>query len=330
VRGFQNFIYAGASISTVLVEYCIGIHTVIAFDMEHLPLVTLANVLVYLGSHDIASLYLTCKSFEPNGNVMNRAIGLVIKTQYGMDSCPFLFEDDPLWPRSALILKSAEMVRIKKLLIGAISFEDESNFNIQKQVFVSKAWILALRKQCQLYEQFLLQFRSTKKKSKAQRQISLLNQEEAQANERNIQEAKDLIICSHGNLLPLCWSTGRSKRMVLPRCSWKKIISLIRSKKTCFISSEIECRKCLEEKEEADKKQQEQKHDRFEKELAGSNGSALLDLFLRKNGYPKELFSPNSTNRESFLSFSHASIGTYFLVSFPMIVSIFLFVSALS
>ncbi|KAF1335306.1 hypothetical protein FI667_g1089, partial [Globisporangium splendens] len=300
--------------------------------MERLSLGVLAHLFELLTARDVAQLTATCTALHPREPIVQDAVALVVKHRFG-DVLASLREDDPLWPRSVLVLRVAEVLTLKKWLGSASiqSYEDAASSCASKSsVIVSKAWFLAWKKRSQGYEQFLMRFRHTKKKqqqrerqlqtrSKKEKKLGMWTNGAAAAEAHKVvdteaaatREAGDLVVCQHGDLLPVPLCVGRSKRVVISKSMFTKM-SLYASDLRGFPLYSSDCEKCTEEKEAKEREVEQRRQERFESQIAGSND--LLDLLLRKSGYPNELFSPASSRGNTHLSLHHSVGKTYFLV----------------
>lgn len=295
--------------------------------MDRLSLGVLAHLFELLTARDVAQLTVTCAALHPREPIVQDAVALVVKHQFG-DVLANLREDDASWPRTVAILRAAEVMTLKKWIASACvqSYEDAAAACSSKaSVVVSKAWLLAWKKRCQGYEQFLMQFRHTKKKQQQRERLqqtrsgrktaALLTQQPAtkfvDAEIAATREAAGMIVCPHGEMLPVSLCVGRSKRVVMSKSLFNKL-SLYASDLRGFPLYSSDCSVCSQEKEEREKEAEILKQERFESQIAGSND--LLDLLLRKSGYPNELFSPASSRGNTHLSLSHCGGKTYFVV----------------
>lgn len=295
--------------------------------MECLSLGVLAHLFELLTAKDVAQLTATCTALHPREQIVQDAVALVVKHRFG-DVLSSLREDDPVWPRSVAVLRAAEVMTLKKWLASASvqSYEDAASSCTSKTSFiVSKAWFLAWRKRCQSYEQFLMQFRHTKKKQQQRERqqtrskkdkygttgAAVVAQRCTDTEIAATREAGDLIVCPHGDMLPGSLCVGRSKRVVISKSVFNRM-SLYASDLRGFPLYAPDCWTCVQEKEAKEREAELYKQERFESQIAGSND--LLDLLLRKSGYPNELFSPASTRGNTHLSLNHCVGKTYFLV----------------
>lgn len=294
--------------------------------MEHLPLSSLALLFELLTARDVAQLTAVCSALHPHHEPnAYAALELVVKRRWGA-SLASLREDDARWPRSASVLRAAEVVSVKTWL-GTAQSTDLATAG----VVVSKAWLLAWRRRCQNHEQFLQQFRLSKKK---QQQRERRQQSAARvvrkATARTCDEtahvvplaafdtdaavtrdAGRLIVCPHGAMLPAALCVGRLRRVVVPKAVFNKL-ALYTLDVRGFPLHAPDCWTCVQEREAKERETELQRQARFEAQIAGSND--LLDLLLRKSGYPNELFSPTSTRGSTHLSLSHCMGKSYFLV----------------
>lgn len=293
--------------------------------MDRLSLNVLTHLFELLTAKDVAQLTTTCTALHPREQVVQDAVALVVKHRFG-GVLANLREDDASWPRAVATLRAAEVMTLKKWIASASvqSYEDAASACSSKaSVIVSKAWLLAWKKRCQGYEQFLMQFRHTKKKQQQRERLqqtrtgrTALSQQPAvkkfvDTEVAATREAADMIVCPHGEMLPVSLCVGRSKRVVVSKPLFNKL-SLYASDLRGFPLYSSDCSVCSQEKEEREKEAEIHKQERFESQIAGSND--LLDLLLRKSGYPNELFSPASTRGNTHLSLSHCVGKTYFLV----------------
>ncbi|RLN91040.1 hypothetical protein BBJ28_00005228 [Nothophytophthora sp. Chile5] len=312
--------------------------------MEHLPVGLLAHLFELLAARDVLQLSLTTRSLSPSEPVVQLALERLITQHFG-DVAGFLRADDALWPRSLVVLRGVEMLRMKEVLARSAvrSFEDAADCRPSCMV-VSRAWLVAWKKRCQGFEQYLLQFRMTKKKllqrerntkrkSRKQRNVS-----ETLAIERlrieatsggaatakaALSEAGAMIVCAHGNLLPASQCVSRAKRAIVANDTYRDLA--VYAPELCGfpLRSCCDCGTCVLEQEARELEAEEKKKARFDGEIAGSG--ALLELLQRKNGYPKGLFSPTeggaavSSHQQQQLAphlsiNGHSKYATYFLV----------------
>ncbi|TMW60501.1 hypothetical protein Poli38472_000543 [Pythium oligandrum] len=285
--------------------------------MEHLSLIELAHLFEFLVARDVASVTRTCRALSADEPVVQQAIGLVLKHRFG-DVLGFLREEQDDWPRSPLLLRCAEVLRVKQILSTAVfAPEDGSLATKRSPVIISKAWTLAWKKRCQLYEQFVQQFRLTKKKQQQQRdkrnKAAVVRTGDFKDSEAvATKEASALIVCPHDKLLPLSFCVARARRAVVSRASFRVLSAYAHDVRGFSTLSTPDCIDCLQEKAETDRQEELQRQERFEMEIGSSVG--LVDLLLRKNGYPNELFSPATSRGNTLLSLSHNTHHTFYLV----------------
>lgn len=278
--------------------------------MEHVPLSVLAQLFELLTARDVLQLSRTCRALAPHSPVVRDALELVITHRFG-DVTPYLRADDQLWPRSLLTLHCAEMVRMKDILAltTVLPFEDAGSCR-GTSLIVSKAWLVAWKRSCLAHEQFLAQFRPSKKKQQQQQRCIVKKHSkkhkvvESSSVERAIadanvavQAAGRMIVCPHDRLLPLNQCIGRCKRVILTRGAYRKLAVYAPELQVFPLLESSDCSDCVEEYEAREQKLEEMKRSRFESEIAGSD--ALVDLLLRKTGYPNNLFAPNHGTRNS-------------------------------
>ncbi|GLD91534.1 hypothetical protein PINS_up000067 [Pythium insidiosum] len=284
--------------------------------MEHLSLCQLSTLFEFLTARDIAQLSQCCRALQPSESVVQSAIGLVIKHRFG-DVLGFLREDDPLWPRSLLVLRCGEVLRVKHVLSTAVFSPDTATAPVlpRSAVLLSRAWTLAWKKRCQLYEQYVSQFRVSKKKQRraattttTTAALTAFVDTEAAAT----RDAGALIVCPHDLLLPLSFCVARAKRAVVSRAGFRVLATFASDVRGFPVGSSSDCLTCVQDKDAADREQEQRRQERFEEQIAGS--TELVDLLLRKNGYPNELFSPATTRGNTLLSLSHNDHHTYYLV----------------
>lgn len=292
--------------------------------MEHLPLSALALVFELLTARDVAHLTASCTALQPREATVRDALALVVKRRFGAELAS-LRADDDRWPRCVAVLRAAEVLAVKRWLAGAQAFEDA-----RAGVVVSKAWMLAWRKRCQGFEQFLAQFRLSKKNERRQQQQQTTTRgrkaERAGSSSSSskalalaaldtdaaaTRDAGRLIVCPHGAKLPAALCVGRFKRVVVSKAVFAKL-ALYAPDVRGFPLDAPDCWTCVQEREAKTREAELERQARFEAQIAGSND--LLDLLLRKSGYPNELFSPASTRGSTHLSLSHCVGKSYFLV----------------
>ncbi|KAJ0410568.1 hypothetical protein ATCC90586_006592 [Pythium insidiosum] len=300
--------------------------------MEHLSLCQLSTLFEFLTARDIAQLSQSCRALQPSEAAVQTAIGLVIKHRFG-DVLGFLREDDPNWPRSLLVLRCGEVLRVKQVLSTAVFAPDAAPAVAPRTaVLLSKAWTLAWKKRCQLYKQYVAQFRVTKKKQRraatTSRSAVVSDAAFADSEAAATRDASALIVCPHDRLLPLPFCVARAKRAVVSRSGFRVLATFTSDVRGFPVVSTPDCLTCVQDKDAADREQEQRRQERFEEQIAGS--TELVDLLLRKNGYPNELFSPATTRGNTLLSLSHNDHHTYFLVPKKWLVQWRQFVRSLS
>lgn len=291
--------------------------------MEHLPDSLLAHLFSLLSARDILQLVSTCRSLSPFTPCIQLALERVIKRRFE-NFTSFLEASSTHWPRSLAVLRSAEVLYIKELLArSTVRSFDDVNLCSPNSVFVSRAWLSAFKRRCQDFEQYLLQFRRTKRQ---QRRHNALKKRDNVALEglklaanSSLVEAGAMIVCAHDALLPVGQCVGRSRRAIISGEIFRKIVNFAPELRGFVLRSCCDCTTCVVEQEAKELKAEEKKRNRFDAEIAGSDD--LLELLERKNGFPKGLFSPMELdgNRQQQLA-PHLSVGgrsnyaTYFLV----------------
>jgi hypothetical protein len=310
--------------------------------MERVPPPVLAQLLELLPARDVLQLALSCRALAPHSPAVREALQLVISLRFG-DVTPFLRADDARWPRSLLTLRCAEVLRVKDLLARAavVPFEDAASCR-GTSVVVSKAWLVAWKRSSQVYEQFLLQFKLSKKKQQQQRARSTgggsdgvrsgrrkaadagsdhaADRALVDANAAALKSAGSMIVCAHDRLLPLVQCVGRSRRVILTRGTFKRLSVYAPELRAFPLASSADCNDCILEQDAREQEVEEKKRTRFEAEISGSD--ALVELLLRKTGYPTNLFAPRDTSlapgSPRALSLVHcgarANASSYFLV----------------
>ncbi|KAG6609595.1 uncharacterized protein IUM83_00418 [Phytophthora cinnamomi] len=291
--------------------------------MEHLPEGLLAHLFALLPARDVLQLSSTCRALSVSSPCVQQALERVVTRQFG-DVTAFLPAASDHWPRSLTVLRSAEMLRMKELLSrsSARSFEDAAQC-APSSVVVSRAWLGAYKKRCQAFEQFLLQFRRTKRQQRRQnaakkRDVVAVEKLKIAANS-SLREAGAMIVCAHDSLLPAAQCVGRSRRAVVSAEVFREIAVYAPELRGFTLCSCIDCTTCVLEQEARELEAEERKRARFDGEIAGSE--EMLELLQRKNGFPKGLFSPLDTvgSRQQQLA-PHLSLNgrskyaTYFLV----------------
>jgi hypothetical protein len=268
--------------------------------MEHLPDGLLAHVLSLLAARDVLALTSTCHALSGSSTSVKLALERVLTRRFA-DVASFLRASESHWPRSLAVLRGAEMLRIKELLSrsAAYSFEDAAQC-APSCVVVSRAWLGAYRKRCQAFEQFLQQFRRTKRQQRLQnakkRDVRAVEPLKMVPN-ASLRQAGHMIVCAHDALLPAAQCVGRSRRAIVSGEVFREL-SVYAPELRGFAL---------------------RKKARFDAEIAGSEN--MLELLERKHGFPKGLFSPAeaASNRQQQLA-PHLSVNgrskfaTYFLV----------------
>ncbi|OWZ10873.1 hypothetical protein PHMEG_00016195 [Phytophthora megakarya] len=291
--------------------------------MEHLPEGLLAHLFSLLSARDVLQLSCTCHALSPSAACVQSALERVI-TRHFSAVTSFLPASSTHWPRSLTVLRGVEMLRLKELLgrSTARSFED-APLCARSSVVVSRAWLGAYRKHCQAFEQFLLQFRRSKRQQRRQnaakkKDILVLEQLKITSNS-SLTEAGAMIVCAHDALLPASQCVGRSRRAIMSGEVFREIRVYAPELRGFSLTSCMDCTTCVLEQEAREQEAEERKRARFDGEIAGSE--AMLELLQRKNGYPKGLFSPVESvgSRQQQLA-PHLSVNgrskyaTYFLV----------------
>ncbi|KAL4152228.1 hypothetical protein PRNP1_009162 [Phytophthora ramorum] len=290
--------------------------------MEHLPEGLLAHLFSLLSSRDVLQLTSTCRSLSASSPCVQLALERVITRQFG-DVTDFLRASVDHWPRSLTVLRGAELLRIKELLARSStrSFEDAA-LCAPSCVVVSRAWLGAYKKRCQAFEQFLLQFRHTKRQQRRQNAAKKKDNSEPEklkiAANSSLDEAGAMIVCAHDALLPAAQCVGRSRRSIISGDVFREIAIYAPELRGFPLRSCCDCITCVLEQEARELEAEERKRARFDGQIAGSE--AMLQLLERKNGFPKGLFSPqDSVGRQQQLA-PHLSVNgrskyaTYFLV----------------
>ncbi|KAL4170015.1 hypothetical protein KRP22_010924 [Phytophthora ramorum] len=290
--------------------------------MEHLPEGLLAHLFSLLSSRDVLQLTSTCRSLSASSACVQLALERVITRQFG-DVTDFLRASVDHWPRSLTVLRGAELLRIKELLARSStrSFEDAA-LCAPSCIVVSRAWLGAYKKRCQAFEQFLLQFRHTKRQQRRQNAAKKKDNSEPEklkiAANSSLDEAGAMIVCAHDALLPAAQCVGRSRRSIISGDVFREIAIYAPELRGFPLRSCCDCITCVLEQEARELEAEERKRARFDGQIAGSE--AMLQLLERKNGFPKGLFSPqDSVGRQQQLA-PHLSVNgrskyaTYFLV----------------
>ncbi|KAL3673641.1 hypothetical protein V7S43_001340 [Phytophthora oleae] len=291
--------------------------------MEQLPDGLLAHLFSLLSARDVLQVTSTCHSLAATTPCVQHALERVITRRYGAVTS-FLPASSDHWPRSLAVLHGAEMLHMKYLLshCDARSFEDAA-LCPPTCVVVSRAWLGSYRKRCQALEQFLLQFRRSKRQQRRQQSVKRKDNHNLEmlriAPSSSLTEAGAMIVCAHGGLLPATQCVGRRRRAIISGDVFREIAVYAPELRGFSLSSCIDCTSCLLEQEARELEAEEKKRARLDGEIAGSE--QLLELLQRKNGFPKGLFSPAESqgSRQQQLA-SHLSVNgrskyaTYFLV----------------
>lgn len=267
----------------------------------------LAQVLALLTARDVARLVRSCAALSPASPALRDALGLVISREFG-DVAGFLRADDASWPRSALTLRCVEVMwaflhgesdaltprvkvlRVKELLARArVSPFEEAASCRATSVVVSKAWLVAWKRRAQAFEQLAAQLRPARKK-RAPRKRQGEQQLELEGSAQALAAAGRMIQCAHGRLLPLAQCVGRSRRVILARGTFRKLAVYAPELKGFPLETCVDCGECVQQQQLRELEAEERKRSRFETEIKGS--APLVDLLLRKSGYPSNLFAP--------------------------------------
>ncbi|KAG7382733.1 hypothetical protein PHYPSEUDO_004369 [Phytophthora pseudosyringae] len=291
--------------------------------MEHLPEGLLAHLFSLLSARDVLQVASTCRSLSPSSPCVQLALERVVTRRFGAVTS-FLPAASDHWPRSLAVLRGAEMLHIKELLARAAarSFEDAAACP-PSCVVVSRAWLGAYKKRCQNFEQFLQQFRRTKRQQRRQNAAKKRDVFESEslkmAANSSLAEAGAMIVCAHDALLPAAQCVGRSRRAIVSGDVFREIAVYAPELRGFSLRSCSDCTTCVLEQEARELEAEEKKQARFDGEIAGSE--EMLELLQRKNGYPKGLFSPvDSVGSRSQQLAPHLSVNgrskyaTYFLV----------------
>lgn len=293
--------------------------------MEHLPDGLLAHLFSLLSARDVLHVTSTCRALSATTPCVQHALERVITRRFSAVTS-FLPATSDHWPRSLAVVHSAEMLHLKEILTrcDVRSFEDAALCS-PSSVVVSRAWLGSYRKRCQVLEQFLLQFRRSKRQQRRQqsskRKDNIGNNLETLriAPSSSLKEAGAMIVCSHGALLPTSQCVGRRRRAIISGDVFREIAVYAPELKGFSLSSCVDCTSCVLEQEAKELEAEEKKRARLDGEIAGSE--QLLELLQRKNGFPKGLFSPMESHgsRQQQLA-PHLSVNgrskyaTYFLV----------------
>lgn len=272
--------------------------------MEHLPFGALLTIFRCLSAHDIARLNQTSKRLNVTEVDVQKAIDELIKNRFGTN-CSFVLNDEYVWPRTAFVLKCGEMAQMKPFFTSV--YNNDEHFQQRSlrashtnYVIVSKAWILALKKRCHLYDQYLQQFKTSKRKKKKQARLNELCYAEFSSTyvkkEHLISdELKDSLSCKHESLKPFASCIGRYKRAFIPTKAWDKMKLLIDSRSGepggLFPGGTTDCWECVLEMRMQEEEREREKQERFSEHTGDSN--QLLSLLGRKTGFPNQLFAPD-------------------------------------
>ncbi|TDH64790.1 hypothetical protein CCR75_001690 [Bremia lactucae] len=293
--------------------------------MEHLPDGLLAHLFSLLPSRDVLQIACTCQALSPSSPCVQLALERVITRCSRLSSVTsFLQASSTHWPRSPSVLRGAEVLYIKNLLACSTirSFEDKDLCS-PRSVVVSRAWLTAFKKRSQDFEQYLLQFRQTKRQQRrqnaAKKKDKTMYDRLGIATNSSLIEAGAMIVCAHNVLLPAVQCVGRNRRAIISGEMYREIVAYAPELRGFTLGSCRDCPKCVLEQDTRELEAEEKKRTRFENEIAGSE--EMLELLERKNGFPKTLFSPveNGSRRQQQLA-PHLSVGgkskyaTYFLV----------------
>jgi hypothetical protein len=279
-------------------------------------------VLSLLAARDVLALTSTCHALSGSSTSVKLALERVLTRRFA-DVASFLRASESHWPRSLAVLRGAEMLRIKELLSrsAAYSFEDAAQC-APSCVVVSRAWLGAYRKRCQAFEQFLQQFRRTKRQQRLQnakkRDVRAVEPLKMVPN-ASLRQAGHMIVCAHDALLPAAQCVGRSRRAIVSGEVFRELSVYAPELRGFALRSCCDCSNCVLEQEARELEAEERKKARFDAEIAGSEN--MLELLERKHGFPKGLFSPAeaASNRQQQLA-PHLSVNgrskfaTYFLV----------------
>nr|CCA16531.1 conserved hypothetical protein [Albugo laibachii Nc14] len=289
---------------------------------EHLPFGAILTIFRCLSAHDIARFNQTSKLLNVIEDAVQKAIDALIKSRFEAN-CSFVLSDEYVWPRTAYVLKCGEMAQLKTLLTAVYNHDEHIQQqslrpNYTKYVIVSKAWILALKKRCQLFDQYLQQFKTSKRKKKKQAKPKELCYAEFSSTylkkEQVISdELRNSLCCKHENLKPFASCVGRYKRAYIPTKVWKKMRLLVDIKGNApdgvFPGDTGDCWDCVLEMRFQVEERERGKHERFNEHTGGSN--ELISLLGRKTGFPKHLFAPDGHLLHDYLVFD---MPEYYLV----------------
>uniref|UniRef100_M4BI98 F-box domain-containing protein n=1 Tax=Hyaloperonospora arabidopsidis (strain Emoy2) TaxID=559515 RepID=M4BI98_HYAAE len=293
--------------------------------MEHLPDSLLADVFALLAARDVLHVTSTCRALSVSAPSVQLALQRAITRRFAAVTS-FFSSSTNHWPRSLVVLRGAELLRIKELLARCVtsSFEDAASC-ASSSVVVSRAWLGAYKKRCQAFEHFLQQFRRTKRQQRRQKNV-LKAKEKTVGLEMPkssayaaLVEAGAMIVCAHDALLPATQCVGRSRRAIVSGDAFQEIAVYAPELRGFPLESCRDCSVCVLEHETRELEVEVKKRVRFDEEIAGSG--EMLELLQRKNGYPKGLFSPVDLagSRHQQLA-PHLSVtgrskyATYFLV----------------
>ena len=294
--------------------------------MDALPDSLLAHVFSLLAARDVLHVTSTCRSLSVSVQSVQRAVERAIARRCA-DVTSALSPSWSHWPRSLVVLRGAELLRIKELLARpcAPSVEDAAVFGSSSCVVVSRAWLSAYKKRCQAFEHFLQQFRRTKRQQRRAKSAGKKTKDAAglalpkSAVNAPLYEAGAMIVCAHNALLPATQCVGRSRRAILRSDVFSEIAVYAPELRGFPLESCRDCSVCVLEHETRELEIEEKKQMRFDAEIAGSED--MFELLQRKSGYPKGLFSPVDVagSRHQQLA-PHLSVtgrskyATYFLV----------------
>ncbi|POM67116.1 Hypothetical protein PHPALM_16922, partial [Phytophthora palmivora] len=262
--------------------------------MEHLPDGLLAHLFSLLSAHDVLQLTSTCRALSPSSPCVQLALERVITRNFSAVTS-FLPSSLSHWPRSLTVLRGVEMLQIKELLARstARSYEDAALCS-PSCVVVSRAWLGAFKKRCQAFEQFLLQFRRSKRQQRrqnaAKKKDVLVAEKLKITPNSSLMEAGAMIVCAHDALLPATQCVGRHRRAIMSGDVFREIAVYAPELRGFSLTSCKDCTTCVLEQEARELEAEEKKRARFDGEIAGSE--EMMELLQRKNGYPKGLFSP--------------------------------------
>ncbi|KAI9907232.1 hypothetical protein PsorP6_004344 [Peronosclerospora sorghi] len=290
--------------------------------MERFPDSLIATLFSFLSARDVLHVTSTCRTLSASTSCVQVALERVIFHRFR--TVPrFLPLSTTHFPRSVTVLRSAEVLYMKELLAHSVIYSHEDTTSCASNyVAVSRAWLGVLRKRCQIFEQFLQQFRQTKRqqrrKNAAKKKDDIIVEKPQFGSNSSLCEAGARIVCTHDALLPINQCVGRNRRAILSQEVYRKITVYSPELRGFELTSCCDCMECEHEQKTRELEAEEKKKLRFEREIAGSED--MLELLQRKTGYPKGLFSPASSGiREQQLA-PHLSVNgrskyaTYFLV----------------